>query len=146
MNYTTAVFLINKNARAIRVNYDPESTSTEIVKTLDPTIVVDDFVVVQSSTRHKITTCKVVEVDVDVDLDSGVPMHWIIEKINMESHKMTLVHEVQAISAIKSAELRQKRDNLRDNLLKNHIETIKALPIAAMDGNSEIPPSVVPKA
>lgn len=39
MNYTTAIFLINKNARAMAVTYEAGDTaSREIVKTLDPAI------------------------------------------------------------------------------------------------------------
>lgn len=136
MNYTTAVFLINNHARAIAVAYEATDNSPrEIVKTLDPAIKIDDFVVVQSSTRHKMTVCKVMETDVDFDLESSTPMNWIVGKVDDEAFKLTLVQEQQAISAIKSAELRQKLDSLRDNLLKDHLGTIKALPLASMTGD-----------
>jgi|HubBroStandDraft_1064217.scaffolds.fasta_scaffold1016346_1 hypothetical protein len=136
MNYSTAVFLINNHARAINVTYESDDNAKrETVKTLDPTIKVDDFVVVQSGTRHKMTVCKVVETDVDFDLESSTPMNWIVGKVDDEAFKLTLQQEQQAIQAIKSAELRQKRDNLRDNLLKDHLGTIKALPLASMNGD-----------
>ena len=138
MNYTTALFLINRHARAISVTYESDiNAKRETVKTLDPNIALDDFVVVQSNTRHMMTVCKVVEVDVDFDLDSTAPMNWIVSKIDMQAYQATLGAEAQAISEIKKAELRQKRESLRDNLLKNHLETIKALPIAAMNGDAE---------
>ncbi len=136
MNYTTAIFLINKNARAIAATYESEDNAKrEIFKTLDASINVDDMIIVQTNTRHKMTVCKVVEVDVDFDLDSTTSMGWVIGKVDNMLYQQTLAQEQQAISAIKSAELRQKRDNLRDNLLKDHLETIKMLPIAAMNGD-----------
>lgn len=141
MNYSTAIFLINKNARAIRVNYDPDTKDVanfEIVKTLDQNIKVDDMVVVQSGTRHKMTTCKVIEVDVDFDLDNHKQMNWIIDVIDTTAFNEVVKLEGEAIATIKRAELRQKRDSLRDNLLKDHLDTIKALPIAAMNGDPAV--------
>jgi len=137
MNYSTAIFLINKHARGIAVTYEAdEHAKREIVKTLDQDIQVDDFVIVQSDTRHKMTVCKVVETDVDFDLDSNTKMNWIVNKVDTEAFKEILTQETQAIATIKRAELRQKRDTLRDNLLKDHMETIKALPISAMNGDT----------
>lgn len=137
MNYSTAIFLINKHVRGVAVTYEAtDNAPREIVKTLDQGIAVEDMVIVQTDTRHKMTVCKVVEVDVDFDLDSTKHMNWIVGKVDNEAFKQILAQESQAIQAIKKAELRAKRDNLRDNLLKDHMETIKALPIAAMNGDA----------
>jgi hypothetical protein len=72
VNYTTAVFLINDSIRAVTCTYENDGKRVPF-KTLDKTIAVDDIVVVPSGTRHGMTTCKVVEVDSDVDYDDPAP-------------------------------------------------------------------------
>ena len=140
MNYTTAVFLINKYVRAVGCTYEAEATAEKTVfKTLDDTIAVDDYVIVPTTTRHKMTVCKVVEVDIDIDFDSAKPCQWIIGKIDDTRYKETLVQEDTAIKAIKSAELRKKRDDLRENMFADHTATLKALPLAAMNGDHHEP-------
>lgn len=136
MNYTTAVFLINKHVRAIQATYEAaDNAARTTFKTLDPEIAVGDFVVVPTDTRHKMTVCKVVECDVDVDFDSSVAMTWIIGKVDRAPHELTLSQEAQAVQAIKSAELRKKREDLAKSVLADKIADIKALPIAAMNGD-----------
>lgn len=142
MNYSTAVFLINKHVRAILATYEAEEKAVRTMfKTLDDTIRVGDFVIVPTDTRHKMTVCKVVECDVDVDFDSSVPVAWVIGKVDRAAHERTLAEEAQAVQAIKSAETQRKRDELRKSLMGAHVETIKALPIYA---NGE--PTPAPKA
>ena len=137
MNYSTAIFLINKHVRAISATYEAEeSAKRTIFKTLDPDIQVGDFVIVQTDTRHKMTVVKVVEVDVDVDFESPIHMLWVVDKINVAHHTQTISQEARAIQVIKSAELAKKRDDLRESMLKNHLDTIKALPIAALNGDT----------
>ena len=137
MNYTTAVFLINKHVRAVLATYESEDNAKRtLFKTLDDTVAVGDFVVVPTDTRHKMTVCKVVETDVDVDFDSTAPVAWVIGKVDRTAHEQVLAQEGTAIQAIKSAELRQKRDNLRKAMFADHLDTLKALPIAAMNGDA----------
>ena len=132
MNYSTAVFLINKHVRAILCTYEAEEkASRTMFKTLDDTIRVGDFVTVPTDTRHKMTVCKVVECDVDVDFDSGTQVAWIIGKVDRSAHERTLAEEAQAVQAIKSAETQRKREELRKSMMGNHVETLKALPIYA---------------
>ena len=135
MNYSTAVFLINKNLRAVLATYEKDGGKT-MFKTLDPTIKVDDFVVVPTNTRHTMTVCKIVETDVDVDFDSATQVDWIVCKIDRKPYEDTLSQEGQAISAMKSAELHKKRKDLRDAMLGAHLDTIKALPISALNGDT----------
>lgn len=139
MNYTTAVFLINKNIRAIACTYEcdpPNGTAPRTTfKTLDPSIKVGDLVVVPTDTRHKFTISKVAAVDVEVDFDSMTPMAWIADKVNIDRHIQTLGMEADMVVSIKSAETRKKREALRDALLADQADTIKALPIATVSGN-----------
>jgi hypothetical protein len=137
MNYSTAVFLINKHVRAVKATYEAgDSAGREIFKTLDTAVKVGDLVVVPTNTRHKMTVVKVVETDVDVDFDSAAPMLWIVSRIDTRNHEICLSQEGDAVAAIKSAELRKKREDLRDSLLKDHMSEIKALPIASMNGEA----------
>lgn len=133
MNYQTAVFLINDQVRAISATYESEANAKrEIFKTFDKTIKVDDMVIVPTDTRHKMTVCKVVEVDVDFDMDTTSTVRWIIGRVDMEGFKKTLEQEAVAIEAIKSAELRKKREDLRKNLLADHAASLASLDIAQM--------------
>ena len=116
MNYSTAVFLINDDVRAIACTYEAdEKAKREIFKTLDKSIAKDDFVVVPTDTRHKMTVVKVVEVDVDVDLDSSIPMQWIVGAVERHDYERILKMEEQAIETIKSAEARLVATRLRTN-------------------------------
>lgn len=136
MNYSTAIFLINKHCRAVLATYEAEDNAKRAMfKTLDPNISVGDFVVVPTDTRHKMTVCKIVETDVDVDFDSPTSVLWIIGKIETSPHEQCLGQEQKAIQVIKSAELRKKRDDLRQAMFADHLDTIKALPIAAVNGD-----------
>lgn len=138
MNYSIAVFLINKNLHAVLCTYEAdEGAKRTLFKTLDKTVSIGDYVVVQTDTRHKMTVCKVVEVDVDVDFDSTLPVTWVISKIDREAYEQLLAQETTAIQAIKSAELRQKRDALRQAMFADHLETLKTLPIADMSDNRD---------
>ena len=138
MNYSTAIFLINKHVRAIQATYEAEDNAKRTAfKTLDDTIAVGDYIVVPTDTRHKMTVCKVMETDVDVDFDSVLPVQWVIGKVDRAAHELTLGQENKAIQVIKSAELHKKRDDLRNAMLANHLDTIKALPIAALNGDTK---------
>jgi hypothetical protein len=137
MNYSTAVFLINKNVRAVLATYEAEDTAKRtLFKTLDPTLKAGDFAIVPTDTRHKMTVVKIVETDVDVDFDSPTPVQWIMGKVDRTSYDEMLAQEQQAITVIKSAELRKKRDDLRKAMFADHVETLKALPIAVINGDA----------
>lgn len=138
MNYSTAVFLINKNLRAVLATYEAEDTAKRtLFKTFDESINPGDFVIVPTDTRHRMTVCKVVEVDVDVDFDAPGPVMWIIGKIDKTGYEQTLGQEAVAIQKIKSAELRKKREDLASSMLAQSRDELKALPIAAMNGDDK---------
>ncbi len=139
MNYSMAIFLINNRARAIRGRYDQNSTGAKatMFKTLDPEISVDDFVIVETDTRFLMTIVKVEEVNVDVDFDSSETVRWVIGRVDRSNHDLTLTQEQEAISAIKSAELRKKREGLRKAMLADHDDEIKKLPIYTNNGDDE---------
>lgn len=129
MKQSLIVFLINDSVRAIKGRYEDGGSET-VFKTLDQDIKVDDFVVVQSGTRHGMTVVKVTGVDIDVDLESNIDMLWVVQKIDTPSFSVTLEQEQKAIAAVNAAEKARKRDELRKSLFANHEATISALEIA----------------
>jgi len=136
MNYSTAVFLINNDVRAVVGIYEDENTKPApgrtIFKTLDPTIKVGDFVVVPTETRHKMTVVKIVEVDTDIDFDSSIQIHWVISTLDKASYEKTLALEQTAITVMKSAELRKKKNELRESIFKDQAESLKALELSSI--------------
>ncbi len=130
MNYSTAVFLINDSVRAIAVDYEPTGKRT-IFKTLDADIKVDDFVVVPTGTRHGMTVVRVVEVDSDVDYDAPQPVEWVVQRVDRSEYDQTVAQEAEAIKAVKSAEVRKKREDLAAAMLKDHGGIIGSLAIAS---------------
>ena len=132
MNYSTAVFLINDQVRAIACTYE-ENGPTTIFKTLNPDIQVDDLVIVPTSTRHMMTVCKVTEVDIDIDYDSPTQMSWIVDTVDTSGFDLVLGQEAQAIEAVKSAEKRRRKDELRAAVFKDQEESMKSLAITSLD-------------
>lgn len=134
MNLSTAVFLINDNARAIVATYEAtENAPRTMFKSFDPSIKVDDYVVVPTDTRHRMTVCKVVEVDVEVDFDSPTQIAWIIGRIDLADVTQIKEQEAAAIAAIQAAEKLKKRKALQDSMNALLAETggdLKLLSIA----------------
>lgn len=140
MHPSVSIFLINDNVRALICNYDPDGVSSKVntpFKTMDPDLKVGDFVVVPTKTRHGLTVVKVEEIDVDLDFDAGVEVKWIVSKVDMTDYDELVAQEATAIKAIRSAELRQKRENLREALFKDHMDELRALPISTVNGDKK---------
>lgn len=138
MNYSTAIFLVNKSARAMSCSYEPKehgSPEITIFKTLDPTLTVGDYVVVPTGTRHKMTVVKIEEADVDFDVDCPNQVGWIIGRVDKELYEETLRNEQAIIGQIKSAEIRKKREDLAEKLLADKVEDLKALPMVEINGD-----------
>ena len=140
MNYTTAVFLINKHVRAITATYEAEpKAKATMFKTLDATIKPGDFIVVPTDTRHGMTVCKVYETDVDIDFDSQAPVLWVVTKVDRADFDHRVEMETQAVAAIRSAETNRKRDELRASLFADHAESLKSRPLASNGDEPAVP-------
>ncbi|HEY4355988.1 MAG TPA: hypothetical protein VGN16_09595 [Acidobacteriaceae bacterium] len=142
MNHSKTVFLINDQVRAVRGNYQQDGT-TAVFKTLDQTIKKDDLVVVQTGTRHGMTVIKIIEVDIDLDMDSPEKIEWVVQKVNQQAFSDLIANEDEMLAKVKKAELRKKRGDLADALFKDDMEAMKALPIAHMN---DAPPAIQPPA
>lgn len=139
MNYSTAIFLINPKARAIAAIYEPDTDSRKaprtVFKTFDQTIGVNDYILVPTETRHKMTVNKVVEVDVEPDLESHATVQWIIGTIDRSAYEDVLAQESRAIDLMKAAEKTFAREELRKKMMAHVDETqLAALQITRMSG------------
>lgn len=142
MNYTTAVFLINDDVRAIACTYEEgDKAARTIFKTFDKTIRAGDFVIIPTDTRHKMTVVKVVDTDVDIDFDSSVPVSWIIGKVDAEPYKSTLALEEEAVETIKAAEKKKKRDEMRSAVFSHREEMLNGLALTKLETPAALPNS-----
>lgn len=144
MNYSTAIFLINPKVRAILAIYEPDTDSRKspraTFKTFDPEIVVGDYILVPTETRHKMTINKVVEVDVDPDLESTATIHWVIGTVDRVAYDDVIAQEARAIELMKAAEKTHAREELRKKMMAHVDETkLAALQITQMTGDAEPP-------
>lgn len=146
MNDSKIVFLINDHVSAFRGEYEPGGVKDEIFKTMDHTIKVDDLVAVESSTRHKITTVKVTEINVDVDFDSDAPIKWAVQKITTAAFTDMVKQEAEAISAFRVADLKRKKAALRADMMKDHEGTIDALSLSDFSAEEDVTEYVSPPA
>lgn len=116
MESSRLIFLINDQARAVKAIYE-DGAGAEIFKTLDPSLKVNDLAVVQSGTRHKMTVVKITEIGIEVDLDSTVPLKWLVQKIDMDGFDALLKDEAAAADHVQGVERRRRKDELRKALL-----------------------------
>ena len=143
MNYSSAVMLINENIRAVKVVYEDEKESPNqprvIYKTLDKSINVGDMVVVPTTTRLKMTVSKVVEVDVDVDFESGTELKWIVARVPVEEIDTILTEEAKWIEALKASEKRKKREEIKASMLAMYKDDgIEKMAIASMSDKQSV--------
>ena len=125
MNYSTAIFLINSDVRAVAVSYEVDLEGKgkrpfTTFKTFEDDIVEGDYVVIPTGTRHDMTVARVEEVDVEIDLESSVQMQWIVDRVDTTARNRVEAQEAEAIAKIKSAEKRAKQDQLREKLLADN--------------------------
>ena len=126
MNFSTAIFLVNDQARALRCIYETDNgtyinqagdkVKSPIFKTLDRTIKKDDLVVVPTGTRHGFTVVKVSEVDIAIDFEDKTPVEWIVARLDLAPHKAMVEQEFSLIEKIKVAEFQVRRNQLANAL------------------------------
>ena len=125
MNYSTAIFLINSDVRAVSVSYEQDAEGKGIkpftlFKTFDPDVVVGDHVAIPTGTRHGMTVARVEEVDVEVELTFTGHMNWIVDRVDTSQRDAVEKMEAEAIATIKSAKKKAEQDKLRAELLADN--------------------------
>jgi hypothetical protein len=119
MNLSTAIFLVNKSVRAVRVSYDAEPNRhnpANFFKTFDESLTKGDFVVVPTNTRHGFTVCKVEEIDFVVNFDSHTQYDWIVGKVDKAAYDSIVEQEKTVLDRIAKAEENRKRKELAEAL------------------------------
>jgi preprotein translocase subunit YajC len=140
MNYSTSVMLVNPNIRAVKCSYEPNKKDWYIFKTLDNTVQKDDFVVINTDTRHGFTVVKVEEVDVEIDFDSNVEIKWIVSKVDLEAYTKIQQQEQELIEKIRKGEILKRKKEIYANTLSAFEEDLKTLDIVTA-GNPPLLPS-----
>lgn len=120
MNLSTAIFLVNKSVRAVRVTYDPDqprnNNPTAFYKTFDDTLTKGDYVIVPTGTRHGFTVARVDEIDLRVNFDSDVTYAWIVGKVDKAAYDHILEQEAKVCDRVAIAEENRKRKELSEAL------------------------------
>lgn len=146
MNLSSAIFLVNKTVRAVRVSYDPDvpkhNNPNRLFKTLDPDLKKDDMVVVATDTRHGMTVCKVTELDFRVDFDSAIEYQWIIGKVDVVAYESIKSQEATVVDRIGTAEENRKRAELAAAL---GLEAINLTDLDIVNGTVRIPAPATPR-
>lgn len=134
-NYSTAAFLVNPNVRAIMCSYTPDkndkSCTPRMFKTFDQDIAVGDYVVVPTDSRHKMTVCRVEEVDVQPDLDSPAKVDFVYGVVDTRDYDKAVSAENDMISTIKKNKEIERRKALAASLMSNQ-EELASLGFAKM--------------
>ncbi len=150
MHSSRYVFVISDEARCIKVQYDPnDKSNTSFNKTMDQSITVDDMVVLETDSRHKMTIGKVIEVDIEPDLESSVRMNWVYQKIDNDAIKSLRDQEAEAVDTVKKLERKKKRRELRQEWMGDNGHELRALPIYSGDDQhpaTPIKPADMPEA
>ncbi len=138
MNYTTAIFLVRSDIRAVAVSYEVDHEGRGVKpfvlhKTPDPSVAVGDYVIIPTDSRHRMTVARVEEIDVEIDFASQVQIGWLVGPVDRSTFEAVTAMEGEAIVAIKSAEKRRAQEELRDKLIADNpdlkaFETINVTP------------------
>lgn len=139
------IFVANDNVRGLLAIYEyepadkPGTAKRTFFKTLDPSIKVGDYLTVPSTTRHHMTTVKVVDVDVECDLADQTPVDWVIGKIDRRAYEQVVTNEGEMLNMIRSAEKKKMRADLKAAVFADVPEDqVKTLAIASMGGEGLI--------
>jgi hypothetical protein len=118
MNLSTAIMLVNKEVRPVKVSYEPDTKGNPGVyfKTLDPSIKTDDYVVVPTGTRHGMTVCKVTEIDYVVDFNTTTQYMWVVGKVDKHAYEGILKQEQTVLDRIGKAEENRMRKQLAESM------------------------------
>jgi hypothetical protein len=134
-NYSNAIFLLHDKARMMLGIFEADASESnptakrEPFKTLDPTIKEGDLVVVETFSRHNASVVKIVKADVPPNFSTTEQTRWIIQKVDSTMFAQLKEMEQQAIDAVKAAELKKERAELKKTMFADYSEELNALPI-----------------
>jgi hypothetical protein len=151
MNLSTAIFLVNNHCRAISVAYEwcdkdgkaanGAVVKTDVFKTLDPDIRKGDLVIGETTTRHNLCVYKVVETDVEIDLERSDYIPWIVGVVDGSPLSKLRAMEQEMKSKIQEKDKQRKRAELAETMMKDYGEVVRNLAIANTGVKAIDPPA-----
>ncbi len=138
MHPSRNIFLLRNDVRVIGASYEPDKSNirdiadvTNTFKSLDTEIVVGDFIVVPTDTRHGMTVMRVEEVDMEPLIESDSKIEWAIGIVDKNGFEEMERIEREIQSKIASAKRRKKQEELKAELLADMEEAdLKVLDFA----------------
>lgn len=120
MNPSASVMLVEDSIRPCMVEYDPDNARNnsdhKFFKCLDPSIKVDDLVIVSTSTRHGMTVARVKKIgvaDVPVNFEGTDVWGWIIGPVPQEQYKKVLETERAIVGRVQEANTNKLKAELK---------------------------------
>lgn len=143
MNYSTAIFLVRKDIRAVAVSYEVDGDGKgikpfTIYKTPDHDLAVGAYVVIPTDTRHGMTVARVEEVDVDLDVDYPGQVKWLVGSVDRGFYDGLITAENEVVATIKSAEKRRRQDELAAKILADNpdLQALSAMALPALPASA----------
>lgn len=145
-NFSRLITLFNEDIIVIEAVYEsleekPNQQRYQF-KTLDHALEVGDLINVPAdTTRHGVTTVKIVEVGVEIDLDSSNELRWVIDKVNLKEHEHIIEEEKKWITAYKKSEDRKRKEEMKKNMidmLDDPDIDLSSLGIAGLKASSQL--------
>ena len=143
MNFNTAIFLVNDKCRGVTLAWEwcdhdgkaanGQPVKTDLFKTFDPHVKKGDLVLGETQSRHKLCVYRVVETDVEVDLETTAYIPWIVERISGAALQRLRDMETEMVETIKRKDKERRRAELAQTMLKDYGEEIKNLAAATVD-------------
>ena len=140
MNFYTVLFLANPKCRAVRLAYEwcdengkdvnGKPVNTDVFKTLDQTISVGDLVLGETQSRHRHAVYKVVEVDIEIDLEHSHYIPWVACKVD-STLSASRAMEDEMLTAIRRRDKEKKRADLAETMLKDYGDVIRNLQVSS---------------
>lgn len=110
------ILAINDTVRVVSCIYEQDK-ATYNFKTTIQDLAKDDIVVIPTSTRIGFTCVKVVDVDVDFDIESDIELSWIVARVDRAEYEAVLEHERAVIKTVIGIERKRKQKELRAAML-----------------------------
>lgn len=143
MHDSNRIFLASDTVRAVKGIFETDTNNQptakrEYFKTFNTTLKVGDLVNVETSTRHGVSVIKIVEIDVDIDIESNEPTRWILGRVETAEYEKFKTMEGDMVSEMKKAELKAKRDDMREKVMGRHADILANSAIAQI-GHDAVP-------
>lgn len=126
-NKSMAVFVMNEEVRGIKAVYEDIHETPAFYKTFDQNVKVGQLIVVPASTRLGFTTNKVVEVDVEPDINRSGEVKWIVGSVSLENYESCLEQEQEMITQLNALEKRKAREAVKAEMEKSFGEDLKSI-------------------